>query len=69
MIERLLLAIIAASTTAIAAKLWTTPEPTSAAVMVRLSEMEDKPGADVEAIRRMKAEALQRTPWVWIRNP
>lgn len=69
MLDRVFLAVIAIATSAIALKLWMQPPPVSYAELLQLSEMEDKPGADKEAIERMRSEPLQRTPWVWVRNP
>ncbi|MBV2204549.1 MAG: hypothetical protein KUL87_03935 [Pseudomonas sp.] len=64
-LERALLGIIAASTLAIAVKLWLAPAPVSYADFDALDKMEER-GADPKALDEKRDELRRRIPWVRI---
>ncbi len=64
-LERALLGIIAASTLAIAVKLWLAPAPVSYADFDALEKMEER-GADPKALDEKRDELRRRIPWVRI---
>lgn len=64
-LERALLGIIAASTLAIAVKLWLAPAPVSYADFDALDKMEAR-GADPKALDEQRDELRRRIPWVRI---
>lgn len=64
-LERALLGIIAASTLAIAVKLWLAPAPVSYADFDALAKMEER-GADPKALDEQRDELRRRIPWVRI---
>lgn len=64
-LERALLGIIAASTLAIAVKLWLAPVPVSYADFDALAKLEER-GADPKALDEKRDELRRRIPWVRI---
>lgn len=64
-LERALLGIIAASTLAIAVKLWLAPAPVSYADFDALNKLEER-GADQQALDEKRDELRRRIPWVRI---
>lgn len=64
-LERAFLGIIAASTLAIALKLWLAPAPVSYADFDALEKMEER-GADPKALDEKRDELRRRIPWVRI---
>lgn len=64
-LERALLGIIAASTLAIAVKLWLAPAPVTYADFDALAKVEER-GADPKALDEKRDELRRRIPWVRI---
>lgn len=62
--EKILLAIIAAASVAIAAKLWLAPSPVTHAAFLDLGEREKKG----EKVDDERSALLKKIPWVWVRN-